>query len=384
MKIIADQNMPYVRELFADIGEVTLVDGRQLQPQQLQCADILLVRSVTEVNAALLAEAQQLGFVGSATIGKEHIDEAHLAAQGIQFTNAPGCNAIAVGEYAFICMLELAQQQGCLLTDKTVAIIGAGNTGSALAACLTAIGMTPLLCDPLLQQSGDPREFVSLDEAIAASDIISLHVPLTREGEHPTLHMFDKARLATLAKGTWLLNCCRGGVIDNQALVEVMTAGAQLSLVLDVWENEPHPLLTLVPWVTIATPHIAGYSLEGRARGSYLLYQACCQWLGLKADILLDDLLPPFPFQQLMIANSPSLHGQELDSQRRLLSLARLVYDVRDDDAMFRQVLTNVTGFDQMRKNHRHRREFSALSLASTGGCKLDWLISLGFAGVSQ
>ncbi|QDF68568.1 4-phosphoerythronate dehydrogenase [Shewanella sp. SNU WT4] len=384
MKIIADENMPFVNELFAGIGEVTLVNGRQLQPEQLIDADMLLVRSVTEVNAQLLSAAPKLKFIGSATIGTEHVDAAYLDTCGITFTNAPGCNATAVGEYAFISMLELAQQHGCLLTDKTVAIIGAGNTGSALAVCLEAYGVNYVLCDPLLAPTDNSRAYVSLDEALAVSDIISLHVPLTTTGPYPTHYLFDKDRLSKLKAGTWLLNCCRGAVIDNHALLQHMEQGGDLSLVLDVWENEPEPLAALIPWVSIATPHIAGYSLEGKARGTYHLYQACCQWLRQPVAHTLKDLLLPLSFSQLMLEDDTHLNGASLAHQRQMLALARLVYDVRDDDRMFRQQVQHINGFDQMRKNHRHRREFSALALASTGDCKLNWLTRLGFAGVSQ
>lgn len=370
MKIIVDENMPYAKALFADIGEVTAVDGRTLTATQVADADVLLVRSVTQVNAQLLAQNQRIGFVGSATIGTDHIDLGYLAERNINFANAPGCNATAVGEYAFIAMLELAQRYGVNIKDKVVGIVGAGNTGSAFAHCLQAYGVKVLFNDPILALSR-PDDFVSLDELIAQCDVVSLHVPLTLAGPFATHHLFDQARLESLKSGTWLFNCCRGEVIDNQALINVKQQGADIKLVLDVWEGEPQPMLELVKLAEIATPHIAGYSLEGKARGTFMLYQELMNYLCRPATQSLTALLPDFKYQQINLRH-------EL-MQYDLLQLARQVYDVRDDDYLFRQVGVNSNGFDQMRKNHRHRREFSALSLANVGQGNVNWLVSLGF-----
>ncbi|GGP59322.1 4-phosphoerythronate dehydrogenase [Shewanella saliphila] len=357
MKIIADENMPYVDALFGDLGEIEYVNGRNLTAEQVSDADVLLVRSVTKVNAALLNNAQKLKFVGSATIGTDHVAVDYLAERKIHFTNAPGCNATAVGEYAFIAMLELAQRFGDTLQGKVVGIVGAGNTGTAAAKCLEAYGLKVLLCDPVKAEQGDNREFVSLDSLIAQADIISLHVPITKVGEHKTWYLFDEARLNQLRPNTWLLNCCRGEVIDNRALIAFKQQRDDVKLVLDVWEGEPNPMAELVALAEFATPHIAGYSLEGKARGTFMLYQKLCEVLGLEANKSLASLLPPFQFSQVYRQN-------EL-SEGQLLTLSRLVYDLRDDDRKFRGCFATAAGFDQMRKNHTYRREYSAIALKS-------------------
>ncbi len=374
MKIIADENMPYVEELFADLGEITRVNGRELTAEQVQDADVLLVRSVTKVNQQLLQLNQQLQFIGSATIGLDHFDQDYLCQRGISYTNAPGCNATAVGEYAFIAMLELARRFEQPLKDKTVGIVGAGNTGTALQKCLTAYGVKTLLNDPLLAQSDDSREFVTLDELIERCDVISLHVPLTKETAFPTWYLFDQQRLASLKPNTWLLNCCRGEVIDNRGLLELKQQRDDIKIVLDVWEEEPNPMAELVPWVEIATPHIAGYSLEGKARGTFMLYQALMKQLGLPVNKSIESLLPSLWCHQLTPVSIPT--------EQALLSLTRLVYDLRDDDEVFRCRFLNPNGFDLMRKKHKHRREFSALKLANSGCSDVDWLLKLGFSGV--
>lgn len=376
MKIVVDENMPYVEPLFGALGEIISVNGRTLTPEQVQDADVLLVRSVTRVNAALLEANQKLKFVGSATIGTDHVDLAYLASRGIVFSNAPGCNSTAVGEFAFIAMLELAVRFNSPLRGKVVGIVGAGNTGSALAECLEAYGIKVLLHDPIKAAEGDPRDFVSLETLLQGADIISLHVPITCTGEHKTLHLFDEARLMRLKPNIWLLNVCRGDVIDNQALIKVKQQRDDLKLVLDVWEGEPHPLPELVPLVEFATPHIAGYSLEGKARGTFMLYQKLCGLLAIPVTKGLSDLLPRF--------NIKAVELEQLPDEKALLQLARFVYDLRDDDAVFRNGFANKNGFDMMRKNHQHRREFSALTLAYRGQSEVDWLSNLGFSGVGR
>lgn len=376
MKIVVDENMPYVEPLFGALGEIIPVNGRTLTPEQVQDADVLLVRSVTRVNAALLEANQKLKFVGSATIGTDHVDLAYLASRGIVFSNAPGCNSTAVGEFAFIAMLELAVRFNSPLRGKVVGIVGAGNTGSALAKCLEAYGIKVLLHDPIKAAEGDPRDFVSLETLLQGADIISLHVPITCTGEHKTLHLFDEARLMRLKPNIWLLNVCRGDVIDNQALIKVKQQRDDLKLVLDVWEGEPHPLPELVPLVEFATPHIAGYSLEGKARGTFMLYQKLCGLLAIPVTKGLSDLLPRF--------NIKAVELEQLPDEKALLQLARFVYDLRDDDAVFRNGFANKNGFDMMRKNHQHRREFSALTLAYRGQSEVDWLSNLGFSGVGR
>ncbi|ACA87258.1 4-phosphoerythronate dehydrogenase [Shewanella woodyi] len=387
MKIIADENMPYVQELFGDLGIIETVNGRSLTAEMVKDADVLLVRSVTQVDASLLSKNSQLTFVGSATIGTDHIDTEYLTQRQISFSNAPGCNATAVGEFAFIAMLELANRFGTSLKDKVVGIVGAGNTGSAVARCLQAYGVEVLLHDPLIEKS-DPRNFVSLDELITRANVISLHVPITKSGEHKTWYLFDESRLNSLNADTWLLNCCRGEVVDNRALINVKQQRADIKVVLDVWEGEPNPMRELIPYVEFATPHIAGYSLEGKARGTYMLYQKLMQVLGKKEEKEMLALLPSFWTEQLTLTKEPS--------EKALLQLSRFVYDLRDDDALFRATLledpskkapvnsSNNNGFDLMRKNHKHRREFSALTLATTGQSEVDWLLNLGYSGVGR
>lgn len=376
MKLVVDENMPYVQQLFAHLGEIVAVNGRKLDAATVADADILLVRSVTKVNEALLRDNHKLQFVGSATIGTDHVDLDYLAARNIPFSNAPGCNATSVGEYVFIALLELAAKYGTSLKQRTVGIVGAGNTGTAVAKCLKAYGVATLLCDPPKARQGDNRLLYPLATLLHECDVITLHVPLTETGVDATHHLLDVQRLQALKPGCWLINASRGEVIDNQALIRVKQQRPDIALALDVWEGEPNPISELVALADFATPHIAGYSLEGRARGTLMLYAKLQQMLGLAQTQTLADLLPMRWNRRLEINAAPT--------ESELLALCRFVYDLRDDDRQFRKIHQIPGEFDNMRKNHRHRREFSALALENLSGSGVDWLFELGFSGVHR
>ncbi|PKG39584.1 4-phosphoerythronate dehydrogenase [Psychromonas sp. Urea-02u-13] len=369
MKLYIDENIPYAKQFFSDFGDLTFFSGRTVSPEQLSDADILLVRSITQVNEGLLHLNKTLKFVGTATIGMDHVDQDFLKQHDIAFSSSPGCNKISVAEYVLSSLLILAEKQQFQLTDKSVAIVGAGNTGSAVYERLTALGVCCKLYDPPLQLAGDKREFCRFDDVLNA-DIISLHVPKIHGGAFPTVHMFDASVLAKLNDQQILINASRGEVIDNQALLTLARNGHQPTLVLDVWENEPNIEKQLLPYVEIATPHIAGYSLDGRARGTEMLYQALCLHLNKKVQYQAADFVVKAAITDITIT-------QEL-SQAVLKQLVHLIYDVRRDDALFRQMIDQDDGFDIMRKTYSERRELSTLTVnTSTSQTKL--LQSLGF-----
>ena len=363
--------MPFVRELFSEFGEIELIDGRSMDPAKIATADVLLVRSVTQVDAKLLAPANNLKFVGSATVGIEHLDIPYLKSRGIAHAHAPGCNRLAVAEYVLGSILHLSATHDFELSQQTVAIIGAGNTGTAVADKLLALGVKVQLCDPALERAGDPRRLVPFKQALKA-DIISLHVPLTRTGPDSTWRLIDHAVLTELGANQYLINTSRGAVIDNQALLAIKSAGQGPLLVLDVWESEPHFEQALLPHVCIATPHIAGYTLEGRARGTLMLYQALCQLMQTPATISLQQLLPA------------SRLNHDVDNMVTLgqlwRQLAPLVYDVMRDDRQFRRHAIKPGGFDGLRKNYWARREYSSLSVVNASPDMAAQLSALGFS----
>ena len=373
MKILVDENMPYARELFGRTGVVVAVPGRPVPQAELDNADGLMVRSVTKVNAELL-NGKPVKFVGTATAGTDHIDEDYLQGAGIAFSAAPGCNAIAVVEYVFSALLLLAERDGFLLKDRTVGIVGVGNVGGRLQARLEALGIRTLLCDPPRADQGDEGEFLPLSTLVKEADILTFHTPLFKQGAYKTLHMADEALMMALKPGTILINACRGPVVDNAALLNVLQKRDDLSVVLDVWEPEPELSLPLLDKVDIATAHIAGYTLEGKARGTTQVFEAWTQFLGQPQQVALDTLLPAPEFGRI------TLHG-ELD-QPTLKRLVHLVYDVRRDDAPLRAVAAVPGEFDRLRKNYLERREWSSLLVQCDSEQAATLLAKLGFNGV--
>ncbi|KJV36022.1 4-phosphoerythronate dehydrogenase PdxB [Pantoea sp. SM3] len=370
MKILVDENMPYARELFSRTGEVLAVPGRPLPEAELQDASGLMVRSVTKVNAELLS-GTPVKFVGTATAGTDHVDDASLAASGIAFSAAPGCNAIAVVEYVFSSLLLLAERDGFELRDRTVGIVGVGNVGGRLQKRLEAWGVKTLLCDPPRADRGDQETFHSLDELVAQADILTFHTPLFKDGPYKSWHLADMALLMALKPNTILINACRGPVVDNAALLEVLKMRSDLSVVLDVWEPEPDLNLDLLDKVDIATAHIAGYTLEGKARGTTQVFEAWCAFIGQPQQVALESLLPAPEFGTI------TLHGK-LD-QPTLKRLVHLVYDVRRDDAPLRKVAAKPGEFDRLRKQYEERREWSSLQVKCDDADSAAMLEKLGF-----
>ncbi|ELY3760047.1 4-phosphoerythronate dehydrogenase PdxB [Cronobacter universalis] len=370
MKILVDENMPYARELFSRLGEVQAVPGRPIPQAELNDADALMVRSVTQVNRDLL-DGKNIRFVGTATAGTDHVDEDYLREAGVAFSAAPGCNAIAVVEYVFSALLMLAERDGFALTDRTVGIVGVGNVGSRLQARLEALGIRTLLCDPPRADRGDSGDFRPLDELVREADILTFHTPLFKDGPYKTLHLADEALIARLKPGAILINACRGPVVDNAALLARLEAGQPLSVVLDVWEPEPALNVELLKRVDIGTAHIAGYTLEGKARGTTQVFEAYSQFLGAPQQVALATLLPPPEFGRI------TLQGP-LD-QATLKRLVHLVYDVRRDDAPLRRVAGIPGEFDKLRKNYQERREWSSLYVQCDDEAAAALLQKLGF-----
>ncbi|MBY5945288.1 4-phosphoerythronate dehydrogenase [Photobacterium rosenbergii] len=384
MKILIDENMPYAEALFSQLGEVISKPGRTMTAEDLLDVDALMIRSVTKVNADLLAKANKLKFVGTATAGQDHVDETLLAEKGITFTAAPGCNKVGVAEYVLSSLMVLGQQQGFSVFDKKVGIIGAGNVGSYLAQCLDALGIPYLLNDPIKEQQGDSRSFHTLEEIRSQCDVITMHTPITKSGEYPTHHLVDAAFISDLQPGAILINAARGPVVDNQALKRALQQslsgeGKKLTAVLDVFEHEPQVDLELLPFLAFATPHVAGYGLEGKARGTTMVYNSFCQFLGLDKEVSASSLLPVAPVPQVTLS-------RQWD-EPTLFTLTQLIYDVRRDDGLFRREMGQTeecspemaSAFDRMRKNYWDRREYSAITVAGEAHFGVESLAKLGF-----
>ncbi|MBA4501176.1 4-phosphoerythronate dehydrogenase PdxB [Marinobacterium sp. 3-1745] len=372
MTIVADENIPALEPLFQRFGTLRTCAGRTMGAEDLEDADVLLVRSVTRVDAKLLSDSA-VRFVGTATIGMDHIDQAWLRQQGVGFSSAPGCNADSVVEYVLGSLLQLAFEQRFSLYDKVVGIVGVGNVGGRLQQRLQALGIQVLLCDPPRQQA-EGGGFVSLDRVLADADIVALHTPLIQDGPWPTYHLLGRHNLNQLKPNAIVLNAGRGPVIDNRALLDIARMRADLTLVLDVWEHEPEVDPQLAARCAIATPHIAGYSLDGKIRGTWMLYCALCDHLGLPVETVLEEVLPPAQVRAL-----------EMSDEHDLLTPARLVYDPYRDDRAFRQMLklpenARRLAFDRLRREYPERREYGTLRVEMAGAAAGTRLRAMGFS----
>lgn len=359
MRIVADENIPLLEEFFASFAQVERYPGRSLSAAQVRDADVLLVRSVTPVNADLL-EDSRVGFVGTCTIGTDHLDLAYLAQNNIAWASAPGCNARGVVDYVLSSILLLADEQGVAPESRCYGVVGVGQVGGRLLQVLNALGWTVLACDPPRARAGE-QGFVCLDELVARCDVISVHTPLNRQGEDATWHLFDQQRLAQLKPSAWLINASRGAVVDNAALKQLLSQRSDLQVVLDVWEGEPLVDVELAQLCRVATPHIAGYSLDGKLRGTEQIYQELCAWRQQPASVQLAQLMPPAWLAQITLdAKAPLAWA--------LKHLVRSIYDPRRDSADFMRSLVGDElarrqAFDRLRKNYPIRRELTGLKV---------------------
>lgn len=351
--LIAD-NIPLAEEVFSLHGHIERFGGREPDPRQLKKAEVLLVRSITQVNEQLLNYAPNLQFVGTATIGTEHLDKAALQNRQIPWVGSPGANADSVGEYVVTALLAVAAKSKWSLTDKRVVIIGAGHTGEATGRRLAALGLQVDYFDPPRAQQEPGFKSIAWEHALTA-DIISLHVPLTTTGTDKTQHLFDAAALSKLTSDQVLVNASRGAVIDNQALLERQQK-KPLHLILDVWEGEPDVLIELIDHTSIATPHIAGHSLNGKIRGTQMLYDACrAQFDWRQHAPNWAELFPAPP--------ETSWHCSRMPPHAQLSQWLLENYDIWRDDHSMRALGTDAVGFDQLRRNYPVRFELCSRTL---------------------
>ncbi|NWA00096.1 4-phosphoerythronate dehydrogenase PdxB [Pseudomonas gingeri] len=363
MLIVADENIPLIDAFFAGFGEIRRLPGRAIDRAAVAGADVLLVRSVTPVSRELL-EGSAVRFVGTCTIGTDHLDLEYFQEAGIHWSSAPGCNARGVVDYVLGSLLTLAEIEGAELARRTYGVIGAGEVGGRLIKVLRGLGWKVLVCDPP-RQAVEGGDYVDLEQIIEQCDVISLHTPLTRSGALSTWHLLDRQRLERLRPGTWLINAARGPVVDNAALRDVLLEREDLQAVLDVWEAEPQVDVELAELCVLGSPHIGGYSLDGKQRGTAQIYQAYCAFIDQAPVVSLDDLLPEPALAQITL-------NADSDPAWAMAMICRAVYDPRRDDADFRRSLTgNVAeqrvAFDLLRKHYPERREIEGLAVKING-----------------
>ena len=352
MILAVDEAIPYWQEAFSGLAEVRTFSGRKVHAAEVKDADALIVRSVTKVDALLL-EGSSAQFVGTATIGTDHLDEEYLKARGIRYTNAAGSNANSVAEYIAAALLVVAQRKQWDLAKKTIAIVGVGHVGSRVLEKARALGMEVLLCDPPLRESTGDQRYRDLHEVLDA-DILTFHVPLTRSGSYPTYHMVDRAVLERLTPRQYLLNTARGPVFDCRELKAKLAGGRLEGAVLDVWEGEPRIDYSLLDLVDIGTPHIAGYSLDGKVRGTEMIVEELCRHFSIAFRWDSQSIFP----KPLRIEPAGGTRGQDA-----VRSVVLRAYGIQRDDSNLRALESLPqeearAGFDRLRNEYPLRPEF--------------------------
>ncbi len=358
LRLIVDENIAFADKAFGQFGKVHLMPGREITNSSLKNTDVLIVRSITNVDEELLKNTP-IKFVGTATIGTDHIDLDYLKNKNIFFADAKGCNAYSVAEYVLASLLNLSVRFEFSLEDKSIGIVGVGNVGSKVAVFAEALGMRVLLNDPPLKRKDDKRKFVELDE-IFKCDIVTLHTPLNLNGIDNTFHLFSSKNLSRLKDEAVLINTSRGAVINNLDLLTAIEK-KKLKVVLDVWENEPDINIELVKNVLIATPHIAGYSYEGKVNGTKIIYASLCEYLGEDKAFRFDLPIPQ---------ESTLLYDNSNQLETGLNDLISNVYSIRNDDNRMRKIRAmekdnRIKYFDLQRKNYPVRREYNNYTIES-------------------
>ena len=366
MKIVADENIPLLAHLFGALGDVVALPGSDIRPGALAGAHALIVRSVTRVDRSLL-NGSSVRFVGTATAGTDHIDETYLASANIEFAYAPGSNADSVVDYVIAALYALAAECDCDLEDRRLGVVGVGAVGSRLVRRARGLGLQVLCSDPPRveasqtdDESTKRSDFVDLHELLEHADIVSLHVPLTSAGAHPTYRLISGDELARLDPSAWFVNTSRGAVVDGRALLAALAQQPDLRSVLDVWEKEPTPDIDLMRRVRFGTPHIAGYAYDAKVAGAYAIARALCAHVGADPPSLADAL----PRERLVYSGSADAPGRNA-----VKALVDQMYDFAADVEAFAAVREardeeRAEVFRSLRRHYPKRRAFSAWDVA--------------------
>lgn len=366
LTIVADDKIPFLRGVFEPFATVKYLSGKNISPADLSDADALIVRTRTKCNKALLQNSS-VRFVATATIGFDHINTVELEELGIRWTNAPGCNADSVKNYISSALAAM----DCDLTGKTLGVIGVGHVGSRVAAAGAALGMKVLLNDPPRAEKEGNEQFVELDELLAESDIVTLHVPLTENCKYPTLQMADADFFNKMRHGAWFFNSCRGETVEVQSFLTAGKSGHIGGALMDVWPGEPDIAAELLDAVEFATPHIAGYSTDGKANGTTAAVRYIAEKLGI--DQLRNwspEKLPEPVFDPEIILD------RNMTLQQALKSAILHAYDIRNDVSALRNAPDK---FEFLRGSYWVRREFSAYTVHNAPERAVKSLQQLGF-----
>jgi len=358
LKVVADDKIPFLKGVLEPYAEVVYLPGGKITHESLIDADALLIRTRTKCTESLL-EGTKVKFIGTATIGFDHIDTHYCDGNEIFWTNAPGCNSSSVQQYITSALLKISADQNFILKDKTLGIIGVGNVGSKVEKIARAIGMNVLLNDPPRAREEGIGKFSGLNLVLAESDIITVHVPLNLAGEDFTCHLFEEETFSRIRKRAWFINSSRGEVMDTPALKSAIMCHKLAGAVIDVWENEPDIDLELMDLSLIATPHIAGYSADGKANGTAMTVNSLCRYFRLPLTNWYPDNVPPpaEPFISIDCLNK--------NDEAIIREAVFHTYDILEDDSSLRNAPAD---FEKLRGGYHIRREFPSYRIKLLNG----------------
>ena len=368
MKIVADKNIPFLKGIAEHFGQVEYLAGADFSNESIKDADTLIVRTVTRFDEAIL-KGTSVKLICSATIGYDHIDTAYCDSHGIAWTNAPGCNSGSVQQYIVSSLIVLARQKGFELKDKTIGIVGVGNVGSKVAKACETLGMRVLLNDPPRQEKERNNIFVSLDTIKQEADFITFHTPLTKDGEYKTHHLANTVFFASLSKSPIIINSARGGIIDTQAIKEAIKNKQIAGAIIDCWENEPNIDLEYMEMVDISTPHIAGYSADGKANATRMSLESIARFYNLDRSPI-DMIKVPEPANPIIDLNDFPSHNRRIEDV--ILKTYNPLYD-------FSRLTASPQNFKQLRNEYPLRREYFAYTIKNATDKEQDILARLGF-----
>lgn len=346
MKFTVDDAIPYLRGVLEPFGTVEYLPGKNITRQDLLQTDAMIIRTRTKCNESLLA-GTPVKFIASATIGTDHVDLEAMKRLGIHFVNAPGCNAMSVAQYFASVVTREALRTKSELAGKTLGIIGVGHVGTKVEAVARALGMNVLRNDPPRQKAEGAHQFVSLETILQEADYITLHVPLDQTSEYRTYHLADENFFNRLRKKPFFINASRGEVVDSNALKAALITHRISGAALDVWEDEPEIDRALLNMVRYATPHIAGYSADGKANGTRMSVQALAEFFEI-------DGLKNFAVKNVPVPGETDLI---LPPEDTIGTAILATYDVLRDDCILRE---SPDTFEKQRSCYPLRREFAA------------------------
>ncbi|NKB23776.1 MAG: DUF3410 domain-containing protein [Kiritimatiellae bacterium] len=351
MKIVCASSILYGTETFSPLGNVVVIPDQDVSSEHIQNANILIVRSKTKINQSLLKDSA-IKFVGTATAGTDHMDIPYLNDSGIAWSAAPGCNANSVAEYIITALLCLSDRGKTGLSKQTLGVIGVGEVGSRVVRKSQDLGMQVLACDPPKSEKTNNPDFLALEEVLCQSDIITLHVPLTRAGLYPTFRMAHEEFFKKAKPGSTFINTSRGEVVDEEALLLALQRQHIQNAVLDVWDHEPTINKTLLEHVDIGTPHTAGLSFDGKLSGTIMVYRKACEFLGINH---VGDPTPSIDPREMIKKNTLNINEPET-----VWEIVRMAYDIEKEDHRLR---SNIKSFAHLRSDQLLRNEFSTFKV---------------------